>query len=339
MRILVYGAGNLGCLYAARLAGSGNEVALLARGRRLARLREHGIVLENAASGVRTVTRVDIVERLEPGDDWELVLVVLPRQRVSEVLPTLAANAGTPSFMFLGNNACGPGELIEALGRRPVLLGFPGAAAVPAGDAVRYLVLSRREQPTTIGELDGSRSTRILEIAASLEEAGFPATVCARMDAWLKTHAAEVLPTVEALYMCGGDRLRLARTRDGVVLMLRAVREGYRVLRRLRVPITPRHHRLFEWLPDTLLVALIQRMLAGDETAVKLGHAGGARGEWRQIAAEMAALRARAAVPTPASDRLERYLDPAARPLADGSAAIPLGWRPGRDRAAGAPGN
>lgn len=32
--------------------------------------------------------------------------------------------------MFFGNNAAGPGEMTEALGRDQVLLGFPGAAAV-----------------------------------------------------------------------------------------------------------------------------------------------------------------------------------------------------------------
>ena len=37
MRILVYGAGNIGSLYAGLLAESGQQVVVLARGRRLAR--------------------------------------------------------------------------------------------------------------------------------------------------------------------------------------------------------------------------------------------------------------------------------------------------------------
>lgn len=48
-RILVYGAGPLGGLFAARLQQSGNHVSILARGKRLAELREHGIVLVNVS--------------------------------------------------------------------------------------------------------------------------------------------------------------------------------------------------------------------------------------------------------------------------------------------------
>jgi 2-dehydropantoate 2-reductase len=47
MRILVYGAGNMGCLYAALLQESGQDVSVLARGTRLADIRDHGIRLQD----------------------------------------------------------------------------------------------------------------------------------------------------------------------------------------------------------------------------------------------------------------------------------------------------
>ena len=60
-RILVYGAGPLGSLFAARLKEGGNDVSILARGQRLSDLREHGIVLHDVTTDQRTVTRVDAV--------------------------------------------------------------------------------------------------------------------------------------------------------------------------------------------------------------------------------------------------------------------------------------
>ncbi|MDH3622883.1 MAG: NAD-binding protein, partial [Myxococcales bacterium] len=42
MRFLVIGAGNIGSLYAAKLAQSGQEVTVLARGARLEQIRRHG---------------------------------------------------------------------------------------------------------------------------------------------------------------------------------------------------------------------------------------------------------------------------------------------------------
>lgn len=326
MRILVYGAGNIGSLYAALLARSGQEVFILARGKRLDRIRERGIELEDALSGTKTVTPVTAVEQLGPRDGYDLVMVVLPRHRVSEVLPVLAENGRTPSVLFFGNNVAGPQEMVAALGRERVLLGFPGAAGFPKGRWIRYLITSAREQPTTLGELDGGRSERIQAIAAALEEAGFPVAISSNMDAWLKTHAAEVSPTVNALYMAAEDRQRMVRTRDSLVLMLRAIREGYRVLRRLGIPITPSSHRLFGWLPEPLLLAVMRRMLASDAAAVKIGHAAGARDEWRSIADEFRTLTAKARLPTPALDRLYEHLDPAMDPVPDGSAEIRLSW-------------
>ncbi len=327
MRILVYGAGNIGSLYAALLKETGQDVSILARGKRLADIRNHGIKLDNVVSGKRTEAPIDAVERLDPADAYDLVLVILPKNRVSEVLPILAANRRTPSVLFFGNNAAGPQEMIEALGRDRVLLGFPGAAAVHRDGAIRYLITSLQEQATTIGELDGARSPRIEAIAGALKAAGFPLAICSNMDAWIKTHAAEISPTVNALYMAGGDAGRLSRTRDALVLMLRAIREGFRVLQARGIRITPAMHRVFQWLPEPLLLVIMRRrMVESDETSVKIGHAAGARHEMRTIADEFRTLAASTSVATPAMDRLYRYLDPAIEPVADGACEIPLRW-------------
>ena len=169
MRILVYGAGNIGSLYAALLKESGEDVFVLARGERLSYIREHGIRLENFESGKQITSRVEAVERLDADDDYDLILVILPKNHIQDVLPVLAANRRSPNVMFFGNNAAGPGQLIEAIGRDRVLLGFPGAAAVAHDHRIRYLILSEREQPTTIGEIDGSKSQRLQAIASALK--------------------------------------------------------------------------------------------------------------------------------------------------------------------------
>ena len=46
MKILIYGAGVMGSLYAARLKESGQDVSILARGQRLADIRERGIIVD-----------------------------------------------------------------------------------------------------------------------------------------------------------------------------------------------------------------------------------------------------------------------------------------------------
>ncbi len=66
MKILVFGAGVLGSVYAARLHEAGHDVRILARGRRLAEIRQHGIVLEELRSGQHLDAGVPAVESLDP---------------------------------------------------------------------------------------------------------------------------------------------------------------------------------------------------------------------------------------------------------------------------------
>lgn len=51
MRVLIIGAGVIGSFNAARLKQAGVDTVLLARGRRLDDLREHGVVLEHYRTG------------------------------------------------------------------------------------------------------------------------------------------------------------------------------------------------------------------------------------------------------------------------------------------------
>ncbi|NND96446.1 MAG: ketopantoate reductase family protein [Pirellulaceae bacterium] len=314
MKILIYGAGNIGSLYAAKLKESGNNVDILARGRRLREIREHGIRLQDFVSGEETTTRVEAVESLAPDDAYDLVLVILPRHRVCEVLPILAANQNTPSIMFFGNNAGGSEEMIRSLGRERVLLGFPGAAGICQDDRIRFLILDKGEQPTTIGEIDGAESERIKVIASALKDAGFPVSISTNMDAWLKTHVAEIIPTAGALYMANEDIGQLKHNREALGLMIRAIREGFRVLSSLDIPITPSIHQVFRWIPEFLLVAMMRRKLNDKAWSVKIGHASNARDEVKAIAREFRQLAQQSGIATPALDQLQSYVDATERP-------------------------
>ena len=92
MKILFYGVGPLGSLYSSRLKESGQDVSVLARGHRLEDIRKHGIVLEDSATGNRTTTRIDTVERLDPKDTYDLVVVLMRKNKISDILQALSEN-------------------------------------------------------------------------------------------------------------------------------------------------------------------------------------------------------------------------------------------------------
>lgn len=260
MKILVYGAGVLGSLYAARLSAAGHDVTVLDRLRRLADVREHGIVLEDAISGQRMAKRVGVVAEFEPEDRYDLVLVPVRKTQLSSVLPALASNRRTPNVLFMVNSAAGPDGIVEALGGDRVLLGFPGAGGTLEGPVVSYKVLPGWVQPTTMGELDGRVSPRLRLVADAFRTAGFAVALSTDMVSWQKTHVALVSPIADAIYAAGGDNYRLARTRDGLVLMIRAWREGFRVLEAIGTPITPPRLKVLKWMPEPLQIVLWQRV-------------------------------------------------------------------------------
>jgi 2-dehydropantoate 2-reductase len=327
MKILFYGAGPLGSLYAARLQESGQEVSVLARGQRLEEIRKHGIVLEDAKTGHQTSTHINVVEKLKPNDSYDLVVVLMRKNQISAILPVLAENHNTPNVLFMCNNVTGPDEMTNVLDRKRVLLGFAGAGGYRKDHVVIYEVVSGRQQPTIFGELDGRPTPRLKQIAEIFKSSGFPVAISQNIDAWLKTHTVEIIPTAAALYMTGIDNYRLARTRDGMILMVRAIKEGYKVLRALGVPITPSNHKIFNWIPEPLLLSLIRRMLTTKTVeTVMVGHAYASRDEMKQMVDEFRVLARKTSVSTPAMDRLYTYFDPTVTLIEEGSAQIPMKW-------------
>ena len=328
MKILVFGAGVLGSLYAARLQDAGHEVTILARGERVEQIREHGLVLLDSASGVETFTRVEVVEKLMPEDAYDLAIILVRKNQLADVLPLLAANQGVKSFLFMVNNAAGPDALIQAVGRERVLMGFPGAGGTRRGYIVEYAQVSAQTQPTTIGELDGTRTARIEEVAAAFRGAGFPVSISSNIDAWLKTHVALVSPIANALYLADGDNYRLAKTRDGVVLMVRAIREGLKVLEASNIPITPAKYRYIRLVPEPILVSMMQKGFATQRAELVMArHANAARDEMGLLAAEFKQLAVQSGVPTPSMDLLASYIDPVTPSLSEGSASLSQNWR------------
>ena len=329
-KILVYGAGPLGSLFAARLQQGGNDVSILARGTRLVELREHGIVLVDVLTEERSVTQVTVVEELSPGDAYDLVLVIMRKNHALQILPVLAANQHTPNVLFLMNNAAGPGALVEALGKERVLTGFPGSAGYHEGHAVHCLTGSEGDEAyVLLGEVDGRVTERTREVARILDSApGFGAEIRTDMDTWHKYHVALLFPSLApALYAADVDNYRLARTRDLVVQVVRAMREGFRVLRSLGLPVTPPKFKAIEWVPEPIVVLMVQRIIANPlmETAL-VKHAEAARSEVQHLIDEFMTLARTTSVPTPTIDRLLLYYEPDAPKVPDGSAEIPLRW-------------
>ncbi|HUV16092.1 MAG TPA: 2-dehydropantoate 2-reductase N-terminal domain-containing protein [Pelolinea sp.] len=329
MRILVFGAGPLGSLLAVRLHQGGQDVTLLARGKRLADLKEYGVCLKNWTTKEEESVPVKLVERLEPEDLYDLILVVMRKNSALKILTILSANP-SPNIAFLMNNAAGPDALTGALGKERVLIGFPGAAGYREKHKIVYLNAEpERPAGVSIGEPDGGITERTKIIAAEIEKGKYLNVVIEPdMDAWSKYHVALLFPSLApAFYLCNHDRLRVARTRDAVVLAYRAMKEGFMVLRKLGYPVTPKYLKRFLWLPEPVMVSFLQRLLKNPKMEVAMErHAEVIQDEILQLIGEFMELVEKSGLFTSTIQFMASQMRSQAPTLPDGSKTIRLHW-------------
>ena len=328
-RILVFGSGPLGSLIAVRLAQGGLDVTLLARGQRLADLREYGVVLKSWTTGCEEAQNLALVETLKAGDIYDLILVVMRKNSALKILPTLSANK-SKRVLFLMNNAAGPQAMVDALGKERVLIGFAGAAGYREGHKIVY-INAEPEQPATIylGEVDGKITPSLEEISELLARGlHLHPDMQTNMDAWSKYHVALLFPSLApALYLCSNDNYRMARTRDALVLVWRAIREGFQVLKSLGYPPTPSTFKRFLWLPEPLAVAFFKKLLRNPRMEVAMvRHAEAIRDEINQLNAEFLELVDQSGIFTPTIHFLVSQYEKKAPALPDGCKTIRLRW-------------
>ncbi|HET8845160.1 MAG TPA: 2-dehydropantoate 2-reductase N-terminal domain-containing protein [Ktedonobacteraceae bacterium] len=307
MDILVYGAGVIGSVYAARLKAAGQNVSLLARGQRAVSLRTHGIQLEDASTGRRTTTQVSVVEHLAPTDRYDLVLVTVRLDQLHSVLPILAANHQVPTLLFLLNNPAGMRQF-EQLDAQRIVPGFPAVGGVRKGDVVHYITL--RQVPTMMGEADGRVTPRLRQLSAIFKQAGFTVDLSSDMQSWLKTHAIMDMGIISAVMITGGSA-QLARSRHNVVMLVQAIREGLLALRALGTRLMPFYLTvLFLWLPSFLTVILIQSLLRTRLSVLGIdAHLGDDIEEIRQMTREIMAQLRSSPLTTPTLNRLMEALE------------------------------
>src|SRR5271157_5587381 len=158
-RILVIGAGVNGSICAVGLCKAGIDVTVLARGRRYEDIRNDGIVIEDSFKNTRSVTKVPVIDHLDPQDCYDYIFVIVRKNQVADLLPVLANNH-SPNVVFMVNNPSGPDEFIRALGKERVLLGFVFGAGKRDGSVIRA-ISGIAWMTTPFGEIDGKITPRL----------------------------------------------------------------------------------------------------------------------------------------------------------------------------------
>ena len=239
MRILVFGAGVLGCNLARNLFRAGKDVTLLARGNWAEEIRTNGLQIKDKFSFRMSVSRIPVVTELKPEDRYDVIFVVLRYTQLGTILETLRENQ-TKNIVFVGNNVRAE-ALAADLPEKNVLFVFASSAGHRERDHVASVDLKK----ITIGQLASAPSNEQL-IGQIFAGTKYKVAYEPNMGDYLLCHAAFVLPAAFACYKTDGDLKKLKGNTAYLSRMIDANIEGYRAIRRAGHTILPKEDTDFE---------------------------------------------------------------------------------------------
>ena len=238
MNVLVYGAGVIGGQLVHALIKSGNDVTVIARGAWKDTLEKDGLRIRHYIQKKDTVDHPRVLEKPD-GQRYDIAFAVMQYRQMEKILEDLAA-VNSPIVVLVGNNlSVSEMEnhiLQTTTSPKEVLFGFGSTAGTRENGKL-----------TTVHTGDGKLTIGKAHAEATAEEKALlkqrfngskmSVSWCDNMDAWLKYHAAFILPVVYLCYKTGCDLKKT--TKQERRLLLDAVGDAYRLLMELGYPVRP----------------------------------------------------------------------------------------------------
>lgn len=206
MKVCIVGAGSVGAVIGAKLAASGQNVSLVARGAHLAAIQSKGLAVVDHVSGGARVHRLPASNDPASFGPQDLVLIGLKAHAIGAMLPKIAplvtartvvlpAINGLPWWYFYRAGGSFDGSTLRSLDPTQTMFAAldPAhligcvvhiAAEVRAPGEVHHTSGKR----LLIGEPAGGVSERLERVARALDAAGFETKRSAdiRLDVWTK---------------------------------------------------------------------------------------------------------------------------------------------------------
>ena len=204
MKVCIYGAGAIGGYLAVELSLSGHEVCVIARGAHLRAIQEQGLSLD--IKGQRKVAHLAADSNPAVFGPQDVVICALKAHQAYQSAHAFApllgpgtsvvtAMNGIPWWYFYKDGGRFDGRFLDTVdpgGRQWQSIGPEraiGCVVEPACEVVAPGVIAHHQfNRFILGEPDGSRSNRVLQLSSALTAAGFDAPVRdnIRWNIWLK---------------------------------------------------------------------------------------------------------------------------------------------------------
>ena len=253
MRFAVYGAGAIGAYMGAKLSAAGEDVALIARGPHLEAIRENGVRIRSsdgdfdarlmATNDPNEIGKVDVVVLSVKAHGLTAIAPLLAPMLGPNTI-VLPAQNGIPWWYFQSHGGRWEGTQLESVDPGGIITKhiaterIVGCVVYPAATIVEPGIIHHEEgNRFSIGELDGSSSSRCKELATAIGSSGLRAPVRSniRQEIWVKLLGNLAFNPVSALTKA--SMVEIAMDPDARSVVQTMMEEAYAVAEGLGVEI------------------------------------------------------------------------------------------------------
>lgn len=249
MRLLIYGAGVIGCWYAVLFSKAGYDTTIYARGKRLELLRKEGLRYEVKEKVHKA--DIKIIGRLENEDSYDFIFLTVKENQVHTALEELSHNF-SPNIVTMVNTIEGYENWERLSGEGRIIPAFPGAGGSFQDGILKAALTPYIIQPTTFAEINGCRTERLDKLSKIFKSSRVPYQVVKNMQDWQLCHLAMVVPIADAYYMA---RIPQKAWKEDNVMQKTAVqmKHNFQTLYKRGIVLSPRKMNMFRLLPTWML--------------------------------------------------------------------------------------
>ena len=251
MRLLIYGAGVIGSLYAVLLRKAGFDVSVYARGRRLAVLKSRGLLYYE--NNKLRKSKVKVLKELKRDDKYDFIFLTVRENQLYAALEELKYNNSDIVTMVNSiddyrnwEDICGKGRIIPA---------FPGAGGSIRNDILDAALTPSFVQPTTFGKISREKTVRINKLAGIFKKAKIPYKIADDMHLWQICHLAMVVPIADAYYEAKYPN-RAGYEHKLMLKTAKRLKRNFNFIKLRHGRVLPRKLNIFLYAPTWLLATV-----------------------------------------------------------------------------------
>lgn len=273
MKILIYGAGVIGCTYGWQLSKAGCDVTVFVRQGKKQSIEESGISIQctdyrgKSKKVEKVIFRPNVIDELLPQNDYNYIIVSVREEQLKDLLPALAKSAGKANILFFQNiwdietikNHLTPGQYFY---------GFPFMVGGGRKDKdLHSIIANSKYSKTMLGEANGKVTPRVTEIANVMEKAGMKPFISNQIVNWLIPHYVFIAGLSGGIMASEGSMKSFVGNPKVVKESIKAIREGFQVCAQREInPKKEKVNKLY-YLPLFICSPIVRKLFSNEVMA------------------------------------------------------------------------